>query len=118
MDDIWNKRREQLENDLKLAALNLFQHMGSEAFSVPIGGGLIVAAGSRQDVVDLANEWRPIETAPHDAAFISWNGHEVNICRWHNGEFIEARCVDGLKAVGLTHWSRLLKPPMTPYGGD
>lgn len=45
MTDIWNKRREVLESELKDAVLNLFGHTGSNAFILPIGDGLVVNAG-------------------------------------------------------------------------
>jgi len=38
-DEIWNKNRERLENELKDDALNLFSHMGGAgACKIPIPG--------------------------------------------------------------------------------
>ena len=38
MNDIWNARREKLEQVIIEAALELFEHTGSGAFKIPIKG--------------------------------------------------------------------------------
>ena len=57
MTDIWNARREQLEQAFVQAALDLAQHTGAESFTVPIKGTtpLLVASvgGIRGDFAEL-----------------------------------------------------------------
>jgi len=46
MTDLWNKRREKLEQAVKDAAMDLFAHMGcAAAFRLDLGSGLSVQAG-------------------------------------------------------------------------
>lgn len=46
MDEIWNKRREKLQNAVSVAALELLAHVGvAEAFECELGHGLKLAIG-------------------------------------------------------------------------
>ena len=56
---MWNKRRAQLEHDVVLAVLNLFQHMGgASSFMLPLDEKkqLVVLAGPRSRLASLLSD--------------------------------------------------------------
>jgi hypothetical protein len=58
-DELWNRRRELLVDQLQRAATALLDHTGSGAFCVPWGDGQFIAGGKPESIIGLvesANE--------------------------------------------------------------
>ncbi len=125
MDELWNKRREKLEQAVKDAAMELFGHMGcAAAFRLDLGSGLRVLAGPDDE------SWRPIETAPKDGARILVCGgtfdvgdheglplDEPVIAHWDREHWHgpEANAHDVWLRCSPTSWKRI---PATPAKGE
>ena len=55
-NEIWDKRRRQLEDAVVLAALNLTEHMGCGGFCTPVPGtkpAIFVACGTAEALASL-----------------------------------------------------------------
>lgn len=80
MTDIWNKRRDILEASVKEAALNLFGHTGSNAFSLPIGDGLLVNAGPEDSWAIVAKNSVTVSADDihwFEDAFRAWDANDM-----------------------------------------
>ena len=64
-DDLWNKRRALLEDELRKAAMRLFEHMREPAaFFLPLhpDSDYVVALGTKTDLADMLSpdkNWQP-----------------------------------------------------------
>lgn len=121
MGDLWNKRREKLEQAVKDAVMELFEHMGrAAAFRLDLGSGLQVLAGPDDE------SWPTINTAPKDGARILVCGgtfdvgdheglplDEPVIAHWHGDHWHgpEANSHDEWCRCNPTHWMHIPAPP-------